>query len=58
MELRNSAAQVTLLFLNSSLISEILQRGAPYVVLVRDGNLEAIIDRMELASRIASTALQ
>ena len=38
--------------------SEILRRGAPYVVLVRDGNLEGIIDRMDLASRMASAALQ
>jgi hypothetical protein len=38
--------------------SEILRRGAPYVMLMRDGNLEGFIDRMEFASRIASTVVQ
>ena len=38
--------------------SAILRGRAPYLVLIREGNLEGVIDRMELAARIASTALQ
>ena len=38
--------------------SHIPRRGALYVVLVRDGKLEGIIDRMDFLSRIASAALQ
>lgn len=38
--------------------SDIVRRHAPYVLLMRGGNLEGVIDRMELASRIASTALE
>lgn len=38
--------------------SDLVRRRAPFVVLMRDGNLEGVIDRAELASRIASTALQ
>lgn len=36
---------------------DILRRRERYVVLVRDGNLEGIIDRVELVSRIASGSL-
>ena len=41
-------------FLNS----EIIRRRAPYVVLMRNGILDGVIDRMELASQIAGTALR
>jgi hypothetical protein len=42
----------------SSLISaEILRHRAPYVVLVRNGQLQGIIDRVALAERIARAAL-
>jgi Domain of unknown function (DUF4062) len=37
--------------------ADIMQRRERYVVLVRAGNLEGVIDRVELASRIASGAL-
>jgi hypothetical protein len=37
--------------------SDLLQRRARYLVLMRDGNLEGVIDRAELASRIARTVL-
>jgi hypothetical protein len=36
------------------LSSDIVRRHEPYVVLMRDGKLEGIVDRMELAARIAS----
>jgi hypothetical protein len=39
------------------LSADIVRRRERYVVLVRDGNLEGVIDRVELASRIASGAL-
>jgi hypothetical protein len=38
--------------------SDILRRHAPFVVLMRDGILEGVIDRLELTSRIASIAKQ
>jgi hypothetical protein len=38
--------------------SDILRRLVPYIVLMRNGILEGVIDRLELASRIVSTALQ
>ena len=38
--------------------SDFLRRLVPYIVLMRNGILEGVIDRLELASRIASTALQ
>jgi Domain of unknown function (DUF4062) len=38
--------------------SELLRRRTPYVVLVRNGTVEGVIDRLDLASRIASTAFQ
>jgi hypothetical protein len=41
----------------ANLNAEIVRRHAPFVVLMRDGNLEGVIDRAELASRIAGTAL-
>ncbi len=34
-------------------IAEIMRRRERYVVLMRDGNLQGVIDRVELASRIA-----
>jgi hypothetical protein len=37
--------------------AEILRRPSPYVVLLRDGAVEGVVDRAELASRIARTAL-
>lgn len=37
--------------------ANIVRRRERYVVLVRDGNLEGVIDRVELATRIASGAL-
>jgi len=37
--------------------AEILRRSSPYVVLLRDGAVEGVIDRAELASRIARMAL-
>ena len=37
--------------------SDLLRRNARYLVLMRDGNLEGVIDRAELASRIARTLL-
>jgi hypothetical protein len=39
------------------LSSDIVRRQAPFVVLMRDGVLEGVVDRSELASRIAGTAL-
>ena len=40
------------------LISDLMRRHVPYIVLMRDGKLEGVIDRLELASRIASIALR
>jgi hypothetical protein len=37
--------------------SDIMQRRQRYVVLMRDGNLEGVIDRVELASRIAASGM-
>lgn len=37
--------------------SDIVRRQQRYVVLVRDGNLDGIVDRAELASRIAANAI-
>jgi Domain of unknown function (DUF4062) len=37
--------------------AEIMRRRERYVVLIRDGNLEGVIDRVELASRIADGEL-
>jgi hypothetical protein len=39
----------------SPLISDILRRHSPYLVLMRAGQLEGVIDRLELAVRFAST---
>jgi hypothetical protein len=36
---------------------EILGRQTPYVALVRDGRLEGIVDRGNLAQRVAQAAL-
>ena len=44
--------------MRSILNADIVRRQVPYVVLMRDGNLEGVIDRMELASRIANAAMQ
>jgi hypothetical protein len=41
-----------------SLNLDIVRRHAPYIVLMRNGSLDGIVDRAELASRIASTALR
>jgi hypothetical protein len=38
-------------------IPDLMRRHAPYIVLMRDGKLEGVIDRLELASRIVSTTL-
>jgi hypothetical protein len=38
--------------------AEIIRRRLPFVVIVRDGNLEGVIDRLELASKVASASLQ
>jgi hypothetical protein len=37
--------------------AEVVRRRERYVVLIRDGNLEGVIDRVELASRIAAGEL-
>jgi hypothetical protein len=37
--------------------SDLLRRRARYLVVMREGNLEGVIDRAELASRIAGTVL-
>src|SRR5262249_35134292 len=37
--------------------SDLLRRRARYLVIMREGNLEGVIDRAELASRIAGTVL-
>jgi len=42
---------------NSFSSADILKRRERYVVLVRDGNVDGIVDRVELASRIATRAL-
>jgi hypothetical protein len=38
--------------------SDLLQHRAPYVVLMREARLEGVVDRAELATRIASIALR
>jgi len=42
---------------NSFSSTDILKRRERYVVLVRDGNVDGIVDRVELASRIATRTL-
>ncbi len=37
--------------------SDLFRRQLPYIAIFRNGNLEGVIDRAELASRIASIAL-
>jgi hypothetical protein len=40
------------------LTADILRRSSPYVVLMQDGNLEGVVDRAQLASRIAKSILE
>jgi hypothetical protein len=41
-----------------TLCSDIMRRRTPYVCVMRQGNLESIVDRAELASRIANTTFR
>jgi Domain of unknown function (DUF4062) len=42
----------------ASIRSDLLRRAQPYVVLTRHGQIEGIVDKLELSSRIARLALQ